>query len=978
VTTRHRSQDGTSPPAAPAACQAVIGQLPDVILVVTDLELRYVLATGGALARAGWRQEELLGHRAADLLPPPLAGTVEEHLTAALHGETSALPAIPGTRTGTMWEAWFAPLRDPEGAVTGALFLSRDITAQHRLTRQLRESEERYRVTLDSAAAGVANVALDGRFVRVNRRYCEITGYSEEELLGLTFQDITHPDDLDADLAQVRQLSAGQIPWYSMPKRYLRKDGSAVWVLLTGAVLRDDRGKTREYVATATDISAERRAQEEVARLNSELEERVQQRTAELEAALATVESQKAEAETMARFSSELAGLSSLESVCRASLRAAGDGVRADAGTVHVLDEQTGTIMLRAARGLAADQPPAALAPGEGLGGRALAEKRPVTASFPGTGMTVQGLAARHEARHELHVPLLHHGRAIGVIGLGRCTDTAFTAADLAALTRMAERVTLACAEALSLRQVQTLAQEQQDLMDSTDEGMYRMAPDGRITFVNEAALRMTGYQAGELLGQDAHEILHHHHPDGSSYPRADCPIISIADIGESVRLPSEVYWRQDGSPLPVEISTNPLATGGTLTGAVVTFHDITVRRMAERELAAQYRTSRSLAAAVSVPEALPAVLAALRAELGWDAALGWLPDPGSRVLTCAAAQHGADAGAPAPGPAGAGLPIGAGTAGAAWQRRETVFRPGRCDPGLLPAGLPGPSLPGDVAVPALDSGGDVLLVLELLGYQGDVPRSMLQTIEAATAQLGQYLERKRAEESAARAKDEFVATVSHDLRSPLTAINGWLDLLLAGKPGGLSSEQRDCVTTIRRNSDRLMSMINDLLVLGEADAGSTAGDFSRLDVSGPAREAAELLRPVAAQQGVELTVQTEPAVIEGEDSRIGQLISNLLSNAVKFTPGGGHVTIRVSRSGGDCLVQVTDTGIGIPAADREHLFERFYRGSNAREREIPGTGLGLAICEVIAEAHHGTIEVASTAGNGTRFLVRLPLAPAA
>ena len=126
----------------------------------------------------------------------------------------------------------------------------------------LRESEERFRATFEQAAVGIAHVAQDGSWVRVNDRLCEIVGYEREELLEITFQDITHPDDLDADLEQARQLLDGQIETYSMEKRYLKKDGSVVWINLTGSLVREAAGEPAYYIAVVEDISERKRAEE--------------------------------------------------------------------------------------------------------------------------------------------------------------------------------------------------------------------------------------------------------------------------------------------------------------------------------------------------------------------------------------------------------------------------------------------------------------------------------------------------------------------------------------------------------------------------------------------------------------------------------------------------------------------------------------------------------------------------------------------
>ena len=137
----------------------------------------------------------------------------------------------------------------------------RDISERKRIERTLQESEERFRLTVDEAPIGMALVALDGHFVRVNRALCEIVGYSSDELTGLMFQDITHPDDLDADLVLAGQLARGEIPRYQLGKRYIRKDGTIVDILLSASILRSREGAPLYYIAQIEDITERKRAQ---------------------------------------------------------------------------------------------------------------------------------------------------------------------------------------------------------------------------------------------------------------------------------------------------------------------------------------------------------------------------------------------------------------------------------------------------------------------------------------------------------------------------------------------------------------------------------------------------------------------------------------------------------------------------------------------------------------------------------------------
>ncbi len=154
-------------------------------------------------------------------------------------------------------------IRDPSsGRVLGMGTVTRDISEARRIRDQLQESEERFRLTIEEAPIGMTLVALDGRFVRVNRRLCEIVGYSTEELQQKTFRDITHPDDLQADLALVGQLTRGEIPFYQLEKRYIRKDGSSVPIMLSASILRGSDGAPRYYIAQIEDISHRKRAEE--------------------------------------------------------------------------------------------------------------------------------------------------------------------------------------------------------------------------------------------------------------------------------------------------------------------------------------------------------------------------------------------------------------------------------------------------------------------------------------------------------------------------------------------------------------------------------------------------------------------------------------------------------------------------------------------------------------------------------------------
>ena len=218
-----------------------------------------------------------------------------------------------------------------------------------------------------------------------------------------------------------------------------------------------------------------------------------------------------------------------------------------------------------------------------------------------------------------------------------------------------------------------------------------------------------------------------------------------------------------------------------------------------------------------------------------------------------------------------------------------------------------------------------------------------------------------------------LIADVSHELRTPLTIIQGSIQAILDGvyplemaQMAGLYDETR-----------LLARLVDDLHDLALADAGQLRLEHTPVNVSDLARTAVGQFDPVAEAAGVKLTLETSedaPEVL-GDADRLAQVLRNLLSNAIRHTPAGGQVVMRVGRSGEQVTIQVADTGSGIAPEDLPHVFDRFYRGDKSRSRRGGGAGLGLAITRQLVTAHGGQIEVASTPGQGTSFVVVLPVA---
>jgi two-component system, sensor histidine kinase and response regulator len=256
------------------------------------------------------------------------------------------------------------------------------------------------------------------------------------------------------------------------------------------------------------------------------------------------------------------------------------------------------------------------------------------------------------------------------------------------------------------------------------------------------------------------------------------------------------------------------------------------------------------------------------------------------------------------------------------------------------------------------------------------ISRDVTAQIRAENTAAQQALQLRAQNESLSamdRMKDEFVALVSHELRTPLASILGYVEILREEGVSGPDAER--CAEVIERNAQRLLRLVGDLQLLSQIQSGKLAMEFRRADLADIAAHAVEELRPEAQRKHIDLALSvTAIPVISVDLMRIAQLLANLLSNAVKFTPDGGRVGVRLGSEGGQAVLAVSDTGVEIPAADQERIFERFYRTAIVRRQEIPGTGLGLTITKAIVAAHNGTIAVESAEGRGSTFTIRLPL----
>ena len=221
---------------------------------------------------------------------------------------------------------------------------------------------------------------------------------------------------------------------------------------------------------------------------------------------------------------------------------------------------------------------------------------------------------------------------------------------------------------------------------------------------------------------------------------------------------------------------------------------------------------------------------------------------------------------------------------------------------------------------------------------------------------------------SAAKARQDFTANVSHELKTPLTAISGYAELLEGGMVG--PEKQNHFYQEIRKNADRLLALINDILRLSDLDRKDSELHFTEVDLYETVSECMEVLSVNAKQRNVTIELEGERCIVWGNKDMLKELVENLGQNAIRYNNPNGKVKISVGTIDGQVALTVKDNGIGIPASEQQRIFERFYRVDKSRSKATGGTGLGLAIVKHIVEIHDAKIELDSAPGVGTTISV--------
>ncbi len=1010
---------------------SVLMQAPAIICVIRGAELVCEMANDLYRRVVGGR--DIVGKSLLEALPELVGQGLDELLggvmrTGQAHVGTERHVRLDRTGKGhiedTYWNFVYAPLQGLDGQPR-VVVVGHDVTEQVLARRQLHENEARFRALVEQVEAGIAEVDLTGRFTFVNDRFRDLVGRSTQELLQSRVQDITHPDDLEATLNGLQRVVERGSRFF-IEKRYLRPDGSIVWVQKSYARVEDDQGRPRGVALAAIDTTQRKFAE----RALRESEERAKQIAARV------VRLQEA--------TEKLASTLSLDEVAEVFIGVSETIVGSASTVVHFSDPLTGEVKLTGARGVPEHargqlhvlplDPPLLLS-------RAMAAREPIwiethaqlLSSYPGL-CSAQAPGVKHQAIAA--IPLVHGERVLGGIAMSFEQPRRFDDEERHWLTSLAaqcvvaaERVRLYRAEQCSRLEAETLLRIAESL------GTSQSDLDLLVQRVTDEATALIGANFGALFYNTTN-------PVGESYvlytlsgapkeafarfglPR-NTPLFGPTFRGEGIvrlddvtrdprygKLTPHLGMPKGHLPVTSYLAVPVVARSGKVLGGLffghsqpaqfTEAHERLVRAIATNaavaienaqllkasreaeELQARRARQATFASEVGAAFARGGSLRTIletSCELAaqhLDVALAgvWTLNDGTSTLELQASAGTCDDSHDAHGR----VPLGRLLVGVVAQERQAhLTNDVASDPrGSDPEWARREGLVAFAGYPLIVE--DKLVGVFAMFARRKLPADTFEALESVARTIAIGIERTRADEHRARLlkdlqqavqfSETFVGILGHDLRNPLGAITAAADLLLRRE---INERVARPIERIRTSAGRMERMIEQIL------------DFTRARIGGgiPIKPAEVDLHRLATELVEELEGAAPQQVLldargslggEWDGDRLAQVISNLLGNAIEHGDAGNPVRLDLDgTASGMVRVSVKSSG-AIAAPDLPALFDPFRRAaSESKARKSKGLGLGLYIVQQIVHAHGGRIEARSSEAEGTVFVVELP-----
>jgi len=854
------------------------------------------------------------------------------------------------------------------------LEINRDISERNRSNeRLLRESEARFRILADSAPVAIWVNRADAGCEFVNKAYLDFFGKTWAEVQDFGWQPHAHPDDGERYTRSYFAAFNKREP-FRCQARFRNADGEYRWLDSVGLPRFSVSGEFLGYIGASPDITESKRLDLHNQFIN-ELDFTLSQITNPDEIVKSATNKL---VEYLGASSCHVSEVNNLDGlfILRKNWEALAHGTQSLAGEYRIDDFVTPQFREQYEAG------------DTGIVNDATTDPR------------TRDLGSRYLSlgiRAWISVPAIYEKQWEATLTVLERRARNWRSDEAQLLRDVASRLWWAVKRARAVEALRGSAERARRTMaDQMVAGIAECDRAGKFTLVNQRFCDIAGYSKAELLDMGIRGVSH---PD--DWPHHAELYRRLVETGESFRLEKR-YRRKDGSEVWVNLNVSPIRNlQDKIEGAVAVAIDITRRKQAEKELAT---AKDRLAADLDVMTRLEKIVAMFVREGDLSATL-------AEIVQVAIAVTGAAKGNIQIFDASLGklviaahydfgqpfldfwnvVEVGKGACGTAWKSGKRVIVE---DITLSPIFAGTPEL--DVmlqegvravqSTPVLDRSGKLVAVFSThFCAPCHLDERALRMLDLLAAETAAIIERAEGEtalryayeqaEAATRAKDEFLAVVSHELRSPLVSILGYTQLLHGKMPD--PAKIRRTVEVIEKNSKMQLQLIEDLLDTARIVGGKLKLEVGPVDLASVIMNALDVVRPSAEAKEIQLASSLDPLAgqITGDPDRLRQVVWNLLSNAIKFTPVGGRVEVTLKREDPHAQIIVRDTGKGIEPEFLPHVFERFRQSDMSSTRRSGGLGLGLALIKHLVELHGGTVEAASAGvDRGAVFTIRLPL----
>jgi PAS domain S-box-containing protein len=914
------------------------------------------------------------------------------------------------------WEsASISPIIDSQGNITHFVAVKEDITERKRAEEALRQSEERYRTLYQDNPSTYFTVDAQGAVLSVNPFGAEQLGYTVEELIGQSMFKVFYPDDLEAVQQQLRAClqHPGQVVHWEFRK--VRRDGSILWVREAARAVQEAEDKPVVFIV-CEDITERKRAEEALSHYVERLK-------------------------TLRQIDQAILSAQSAEAIARAALGRIRHLLPCQWASVAEFDLPTATASVLAVQiddetrmGMGAC---IALTQWEAMAeleqGRIRVVEDILSLSQPSQTERVLGAEG---LRSTLNVPLVAQGELIGALNLGASSPGAFSLEHVDIAREVADQLAVGIQNARLYRETRLRAERLaavnrigravsatlhlDDLMEVVYQGIvsafeadalfvalydplaneldYRIQVDQGIRLPPERQLLEAGLTAW-IVTQKKPLLIRNYEQEREGLPvihlwgTMQVPICWLGapmQIGERVvGVISVQAYRPYAYGEEEQLLLSTIADQVAVAVENARLFEAEQRRRQEAETLRQ--AALALTTSLDRNQVVERILGQLQRVVPYDSASVQLLKDGQLEII-----------------GGRGFPNLPDILG-------FIFSTEGENPNSVVVRTRAPFIVSDgpavykefqrephasagirawLGVPMLV--GEQLIGIITLDKRepGFYTPEQARLAEAFAAQAAAAIENSRLYEQVRlhveeladalarlreldRLKSEFIQNVSHELRTPLALARGYAELLLAGDFGELPPQQREAVEIITRRTQMLGALVEDMTFILEAEARPPVRETVALDEL--TRDVLEDFQAAASRAGLTLRaeVASDLTPVSGESVYLRRVLDNLLSNALKFTPAGGSITVRAWQAAGHVLLQVADTGIGIPAEQQGRIFERFYQVDGSARRRYGGVGLGLALVKETVEALGGKVSVESVVGHGSTFTITLPASDA-